>query len=107
MLILHFLSALTVDMPSDVDYGVVGVEIELTCNADASLSSPTYEWYYKGSGTPLSDTSQVLTLTGNVANEAGDYQCTATAGGKTTAKSATTNLEFKSKSFLIHHLKDK
>ena len=106
MLVLYFLSALTVDKPSGVHYGVVGEAFVLTCTADAGLSNPTYKWFDKD-GEMNSETLETLTITG-ATDKDGDYQCTATDdASKATAKSAKTNVEFKSKSFFIHHLKDK
>ena len=103
MLALYFLSALTVDKPAGVYYGVVGVNFELTCTSD--LTTPIYKWF-DNSGEMSGETSETLKLLG-ATNKDGGYQCTATDSTGTTAKSATTNLEFKGKSCFIHHLKDK
>merc|ERR1712100_105154 len=85
---------LTVDKPSGVHYGVVGEAFVLTCTADSGLSNPTYKWFDKD-GEMNSETLETLTITG-ATDKDGDYQCTATDdASKATAKSAKTNVEFK------------
>ena len=103
MLIFHSLSAVTIELPTDVEYPLAGTDLVLTCKT--SDSTFTKYAFYKGA-TELAALSATNTYT--VANPTsgndGDYHCIAADGSdKKSAETSKLTIAFKGKSFLIHH----
>ena len=97
--IFQSFSAVTTDLPTGVTFGVTGETLTLTCKTkDSSL---TQFAFYKNDVEV-----QSLSATNTYdAPDADTYHCiAATAGGSQTAATAQKVIEFKSKSFHIHHL---
>ena len=107
MLILHFLSAVTTDLPADVVYPVLGTALELTCIYGGSdFTASKWEWYKDNQVMP-SKTAQKLTIEGATNSDDGSYHCIAEdAQQKKTAATPAKSVKFHSKYFLIHNLKD-
>ena len=95
---------MTTDLPTDVDFGVTGQDLTLTCTTSES-GLTTFAFY--------NDADQVQQAFGSsntyITQTAGSYYCIAANADQSqkTAKTAQVTLEFKSKSFHIHHLSDK
>ena len=95
---------MTTTLPTGVAFGVTGQDLTLTCtSSEAGLT--TFAFY--------NDADQVQQAFGSsntyTTQTAGSYYCIAANADQTelTAKTAQVNVEFKSKSFHIHHLLDK
>ena len=102
MLMLHSLTALTVDT-AGVEYPVVGTPIKLTCKTEIT-GATKYEWY-KGV-TKLAETGKSLTIPGDIAND-GDYKCIAfDANSNKLDESPVTDIAFKSESFISNVIRD-
>ena len=95
MLLLHILSAVTTDMPDGVHYPVVGTDLVLTCKT-SDFTATTWAWY-KG-GSPTGESTEAITITGDVSNN-GDYHCTAGDANGMSAATPVQQIRFKSKSF--------
>jgi hypothetical protein len=107
MLVFHFLSAVTADMPADVVYPVLGTALELTCTYGGSdFTASTWEWY-KDNVLVSNQAAQKLTITGATNSDNGSYHCIAVdARQKNTAATPAIPVKFHSKYFLTRHLKD-
>ena len=103
MLVLDFLPDVTVEKPSGVHYPVVGTDLVLTCTT-SDFTATTWAWYKDGSAT--GETTEAITIPGEVSNN-GDYHCTAGDANGMSAATPVQQISFKSKSFLIHNLKEK
>ena len=108
MLIFHSLSAVTIELPTDVEYPLAGTDLVLTCKT--SDSTFTKYAFYKGAmvlaALSANNTHTVANPTSG--GNDGDYHCIAADDSdKQSAETPKLNIAFKSKSFLIHHLKDK
>ena len=91
-------------MPTDVDFGVTGEDLILTC----ATSEPglTQFAFYNAAG----EVQQVFSAGNTYATStAGSYYCIAANDDQSekTAPTALVNVAFKSKSFHINHLLDK
>ena len=94
---------MTTTLPAGVAFGVTGQDLTLTCTTgDVSL---TQYAFYKNNG----EVQALGTTDTYTAADGGNYHCIAanSAGDQKTAASAVISVEFKSKSFHIHHLLDK
>ena len=91
-------------MPTGVGYGITGQDLILTCTTvDTDLTK--FEFYKAGTSVGALSTTKEHNVTDT---EAGDYHCIAAKDdGTKTAATESKTIEFKSKSFLILHLKDK
>ena len=108
MLVLHFLSDVTTDMPLDVAYPVLGTALELTCTYGGSdFTASTWEWY-KDNAPVSNQAAQKLTITGATNSDDGSYHCIAVdAQQKKTAATPAIPVKFHSKYFLSTILKIK
>ena len=99
MIVLHFLSAVTTDLPAGIEYPVVGTAYELTCTYGGSDFTPdAWEWFKDGvkvTGAALQTYSAITD---------GDYHCVADDGGKKSAATPAITLKFHGKHLLIHYL---
>ena len=98
---------MAIELPTDVEYPLAGTDLVLTCKT--SDSTFTKYAFYKGA-TELAalSTTNTHTVTGPTSSNDGDYHCIAAdSSDKKSAETAKLTIAFKSKSFLIHHLKDK
>ena len=107
MLVLHFLSAVTTDMPANVEYPVLGTALELTCTYGGSdFTASTWEWY-KDNAPVSNQAAQKLKITDTTNGDDGSYHCIAVdAQQKKTAATPAIPVKFHSKYFLIHYLKE-
>ena len=95
---------MTTDLPTDVQFGVTGQDLTLTCTtSEAGLTK--FAFYNDADEEQQAfDSSNTYTT-----QTADSYYCIAANDDQSqkTAKTAEVTLEFKSKSFHIHHLSDK
>ena len=107
MLVFHSLSAVTTELPAGVVYGVSGSDLELTCKTtDPALTK--FEFYHNENVVQSLSATSTYTITAPTSSEDGEYYCVAADGSdKRSAETTKQTIAFKSKSFLINHLKDK
>ena len=99
MVMLLSLIALTVDMPTDVKYPVVGTPLALDCETTDITGTLEYQWY-KGD-TEQSETGKTLTINGDKSND-GNYKCVVVdTDTKKSSDSPVTNVAFNSKYLII------
>ena len=99
MLMLLSLIALTVDMPTDVKYPVLGTPLALKCETTDITGTLVYEWY-KGD-TKQTEEGKTLTIDGETNND-GDYKCVVVdTDTKKSSDSPVTNVAFNSKYLII------
>ena len=94
---------MTTDLPADVQFGVTGQDLTLTCTTtEAGLTKYAF---YNDAGVVQAFSAS----TTYAASAAGSYYCIAANDDQSekTAATAQVNVAFKSKSFHIHHLSDK
>ena len=108
MLVFHFLSAVTIELPAGVVHGVSGSDLELTCKtSDATFTQ--FAFYKDGTEVRALGDSKIYTITGPTSsNDKGAYHCIAAdVSNQKSAPTPVKDIDFHSKYFVIPYLNHK